>query len=155
MQPQDRGEAVVDKYAAMEYRLAFARTSCRDAADDIFQEVFLRYLRHQDHLNGAEHIRAWLIRCTVNCSKSLLTAPWRRRTVALEEALAAPMDEEARAVYAAVLSLPQIYRTAIHLYYYEGLSVAEIAQATGCREVTVKSRLSRGRALLKGVLHDV
>ncbi len=147
--------ATVEQYGDMVWRLSLARTASVHDAEDVFQEVFLRYLRHQDHLNGAEHIRAWLIRCTVNCSKSLLTAPWRRRTVALEEALAAPMDEEARAVYAAVLSLPQIYRTAIHLYYYEGLSVAEIAQATGCREGTVKSRLSRGRALLKGVLHDV
>ena len=54
-----------------------------------------------------------------------------------------------------LFSLPQIYRTALHLYYFEGLSVAEIAQATGCREGTVKSRLSRGRELLKGVLNDV
>ena len=145
----------VEQYGDMVWRLSLARTASVHDAEDVFQEVFLRYLRHQDRLNGAEHIRAWLIRCTINCSKSLLAAPWRR-TVALEETLAAaPMDEEARAVYAAVLSLPQIYRTAIHLYYYEGLSVAEIAQATGCREGTVKSRLSRGRELLKGVLHDV
>ena len=147
---------IVEQYGDMVWRLSLARTANIHDAEDVFQVVFLRYLRHQDRLNGAEHIRAWLIRCTINCSKSLLSSPYRRRKAVLEDSLpAADMDEEARAVYAAVLSLPQIYRTAIHLHYYEGLSVAEIARAAGCREGTVKSRLSRGRALLKGVLHDV
>lgn len=59
-----------------------------------------------------------------------------------------------RAVYAAVLALPQKYRTAIHLHYYEGLSLAEIARATGSREGTVKSWLSRGRAMLADMLRD-
>ena len=52
------------------------------------------------------------------------------------------------------LALPQIYRTAIHLHYYEGLTVAEIARAEGCREGTVKARLHRGRELLKGALTE-
>ena len=149
-------QEVVERYGAMVWRLALARTANRHDAEDVFQDVFLRYVRHAQELRDEEHRRAWLIRCTVNCSKSLLTAPWRRRTVVLEESMAAPApDEEARAVYAVVLALPSIYRTAIHLHYYEGLSVAEIARAVGCREGTVKARLHRGRALLKGVLQDV
>lgn len=148
-------QQTVERYGDMVWRLALARTANVHDAEDVFQEVFLRYLRHQDRLTSAEHVRAWLIRCAINCSKSLLTSPWRR-TVPLEDFLAdAPMDEEARSAYAAVLALPPIYRTAIHLHYYEGLSVAEIARATGCREGTVKARLYRGRALLKGVLTDV
>ena len=148
-------QETVERYGDMVWRLALARTANRHDAEDVFQDVFLRYVRHDRKLKSEEHRRAWLIRCTINCSKSLLSAPWRR-TVALEESVAAPApDEEAGQVYEAVLALPQIYRTAIHLHYYEGLTVAEIARAVGCREGTVKARLHRGRELLKGVLQDV
>ena len=147
-------QETVQRYGDLVWRLALARTANVHDAEDVFQEVFLRYVRHQEKLNTEEHRKAWLIRCTVNCSKSLLTAPWRQRRADLTETIAAPMDQEARQVYLAVLALPQLYRTVIHLHYYEGLTVAEIARAVGCREGTVKSRLHRGRALLKGALTE-
>ena len=147
-------QETVQRYGNMVWRLALARTANVHDAEDVFQEVFLRYVRHQGRLETEEHRKAWLIRCTVNCSKSLLAAPWRQRRAELTETIAAPMDQEARQVYLAVLALPQIYRTVIHLHYYEGLTVAEIAQAIGCREGTVKSRLHRGRELLKGALTE-
>ena len=148
-------QETVERYGDMVWRLALVRTASVHDAEDVFQEVFLRYVRKGEESWEEERRKAWLIRCTVNCSKSLLAAPWRRRRGELEESLAAAgVDEEARQVYLAVMDLPQIYRTAIHLHYYQGLSVAEIAQATGCREGTVKARLHRGRALLKGVLTD-
>ena len=59
---------------------------------------------------------------------------------------------EDRAVYRAVLELPRTYRTAIHLHYYEGYSVSEIASLTGAKEGTVKSWLSRGREKLAQAL---
>ena len=145
---------LVERYGDMVWRLALARTGRRQDAEDVFQEVFLRCVKNADRLENGEHARAWLIRCTINCSKSLFTSAWRRNTVPLEEDLLAPMEEEQREVYAAVLALPQLYRTAIHLHYYEGLSVAEIAALTGSREGTVKSWLHRGRTLLKGALED-
>ncbi len=148
-------EQIVERYGDLVWRLALAHTGRFHDAEDVFQEVFLRYVRSQDKLKSAEHVRAWLIRCTINCAKTLHASAWRRRTVPLEDIPTEGMDEEAREVYAAVLALPPIYRTAIHLHYFEGLSVAEIAKAAGCREGTVKSRLSRGRELLKGVLNDV
>ena len=145
----------VERYGDMVWRLAMARTADRHDAEDVFQEVFLRYIRHAHRLADEDHRRAWLIRCTINCSKSLLATPWRSRRCDLEDTLAAPpVDEAARQVYEAVLALPQIYRTAIHLHYYEGLTVAEIARAEGCREGTVKARLHRGRELLKGALTE-
>ena len=52
----------------------------------------------------------------------------------------------------AVLALPAKYRTAVHLYYYEGYQTAEIAAMTGLREGTVRSRLSRARARLRELL---
>ena len=102
-------QQIVEQYGDMVWRLALAHTGRFHDAEDVFQEVFLRYVRSKDKLKSAEHVRAWLIRCTINRSKSLHLSAWRRNTVPLEESLAATgMDEEARSVYAAVLSLRRI-----------------------------------------------
>lgn len=144
----------VERWGDLVWRLALARTANVSDAEDVFQEVFLRYFRHEDRFGTDEHRKAWLIRCTVNRAKSLLASPWRRRTVPLETAAQVGVEDEYREVYSAVLSLPAKYRTVIHLFYFEGLSVAEIAAALGCAEGTVKSQLSRGRALLREALKE-
>ena len=91
----------------------------------------------------------------MNRCKSLLASPWRKRTVPLETAEEVGVEDDYREVYAAVLSLPAKYRSVIHLYYFEGLSVAEMAQTLNVPEGTVKSQLSRGRALLREILQEV
>ena len=154
MDEQKRTQAV-NRWGDMVYRLALARTASVPDAEDVFQEVFLRFFRHEDELDTDEHRKAWLIRCTVNRCKSLLASPWRRRTVPLETAAEVGVEDDYRDVYSAVLSLPAKYRAAIHLHYFEGLSVAEMAQALGVPEGTVKSQLSRGRTLLRDMLKEV
>ena len=54
-----------------------------------------------------------------------------------------------------MLTLPRKYRAVIHLHYFEGLSVAEMAQTLDVPEGTIKSQLSRGRALLRDMLKEV
>ena len=145
----------VQRWGDMVYRLALARTASVPDAEDVFQEVFLRYFRHEEKFQSDEHRKAWLIRCTVNRAKSLAASPWRKRTVPLETAEEIGVEDDYREVYSAVLSLPGKYRAVIHLHYFEGLSVAEIAQTLQVPEGTVKSQLSRGRALLREMLKEV
>ena len=152
---QQQRTQVVERWGDMVYRLALARTANVPDAEDVFQEVFLRFFRHEDRFANDEHRKAWLIRCTVNRCKSLLASPWRKRTVPLETAEDVGVEDDYREVYAAVLSLPAKYRSVIHLYYFEGLSVAEMAQTLNVPEGTVKSQLSRGRALLREILQEV
>ena len=152
---QQQRTQVVERWGDMVYRLALARTANVPDAEDVFQEVFLRFFRHEDRFANDEHRKAWLIRCTVNRCKSLLASPWRKRTVPLETAEEVGVEDDYREVYAAVLSLPAKYRSVIHLYYFEGLSVAEMAQTLNVPEGTVKSQLSRGRALLRDMLQEV
>lgn len=154
MSQQEREQAV-ERWGDMVWRLALARTANVSDAEDVFQEVFLRYFRHEDKFADDEHRKAWLIRCTVNRANSLLASPFRRRTVPLEEAARIGVEDDCREVYSAVLSLPAKYRAVIHLHYFEGLSVAEMAAALGCAEGTVKSQLHRGRALLREMLKEV
>ena len=140
-------------YAPAIYRLAYARTGSRADAEDIMQEVFVRLLRAGPDFADREHARAWLLRVAANCANDWFRAPWRRREGPLSESLPAP-EHESGGVVEAVLALPAKYRTVVHLYYYEELSVAEIAKITGKSESAVKSRLFRARAMLREALKE-
>ena len=149
-------EALVDRYGAMVYRLAFARTRSREEAEDVFQEVFLRLVGRRPRFDSEEHARAWLCRVTVNCARSRWRDLFRRRTVPLEEAaaLAAPAPEGAEELDACLERLSPDLRTVVHLYYYEGLSGPEIARILGKSESAVRMRLMRARRLLRDYLEE-
>ena len=137
------------QYGPAVFRLAYARTGSRADAEDVMQEVFVRLLKARPDFTGREHAKAWLLRVAANCANDLFRAPWRRREEPLSETLSAPEGPEPGGVVEAVLALPPKYRTAVHLYYYEDLSVAEIAAILGKSEGAVESRLFRARTLLR------
>lgn len=144
-------DALFQTYGDMVYRLALVRTRNMTDAEDVVQEVFLRCLRNNPSFQNAEHQKAWLLKVTVNCSKSLLGSAFRRHSVP-EDAAGELVSEDQTTdstVYDAVMKLPEKYRTAIHLYYYEEYSVKEIAAVMRTTESTVKSWLHRARGMLK------
>lgn len=146
-------EQVIKTYSDMVYRLAFARTGTKEDADEVYQEVFLRLLKKRPVFENEEHCKAWLLRVTVNCSNTLLTSLWKKRTVELEEDL--PFQEkESLELYRELSELPQKYRDVIHLFYYEELSVAEIANILHRKESTVRTQLTRARAMLREILEE-
>ena len=149
MEPWKELDWLARQYGPAVYRLAFARTGSRADAEDVMQEVFVRLLKAKPDFTDQEHAKAWLLRVAANCANDLFRAPWRRREEPLSETLSAPEEPEPGGVVEAVLALPPKYRTAVHLYYYEDLSVAEIAAILGKSEGAVKSRLFRARALLR------
>ena len=138
------------RHAETVYRLAYARLRSKPDADDVFQEVFFRYLRSHPVFDSEEHAKAWLIRVTLNCCKNVWQSPWRKDTP-LSEALPAPSCEESQ-LEEALRALPGKYRIVIHLYYYEGYATDEIAKILGIRPATVRSQLARGRARLEHLL---
>lgn len=146
--------AAVERWGDMVWRLALAGAKHQQDAEDIFQEVFERYFRHEDRFQTDEHRKAWLIRCTVNRCRSLFSSPWRKRKVSLEQISEQGIPEDTREVYWAVRQLPAKYALVIHLHYFEGCSVAEIAGKLGCAEGTVKAQLSRARELLRKTLKE-
>ncbi len=145
-------QAVFERYADMVYRLAFVRTKNRYDADDILQEVFLRYMRVWQNMDSEEHIKAMLIRITVNCSNSFLTSYWFKKTESLNDTLPSVEGVSDGGALSEVLKLPIKYRTVIHLHYYMGYSVEEIANMTSTKPATVKTQLFRGREKLKNAL---
>ena len=144
-------ENILEKYADTVYRIAFARVGNAHDAEDIMQEVFMRFIKRAPVFESEEHEKAWFIRVAVNCSKSLLASPWRNRVTG-EQGDTPFFDKEKSEVWYAVASLPEKTRVVIHLYYYEDMSVAEIASATGKSQSAVKTTLHRGRQRLKEIL---
>lgn len=144
-------DKIIRKYFDMVYRLALSQTRSVTLAEDVTQEVFLRFIQKKDIFESDEHIKAWLIRVTVNCSKGMFKSSWFRKTIPLTEEISFDTPEKSE-VYFAVQNLPSKYRTVIHLFYYEDMSVKEIADALGMKQSTVKSHLFRGRELLRTML---
>ena len=144
-------EEIIRAHFDMVYRLALSQTKNRVSAEDVTQEVFLRFVENRKKLTSAEHIKAWLIRVTINCSKSVFLNSWFKKTVPLTDELTFDTPEKSE-VYYAVQTLPSKYRTVIHLFYYEDMSVSEIAECLSMKESTVKSHLFRGRELLRNEL---
>lgn len=145
-------DGAVKKYADMVYRLALLNTRDNYDAEDIFQEVFLKLFRYQKTIISEEHLKAWLIRVTINQCKT--RAMLNKRVVSLEtvEEVCGEEKEDYSAVYQAVCSLPEKYREVIYLYYYEGYKINEIARILKKGEATIKTQLSRGRGLLNDML---
>jgi len=153
---------LVETYGDMVYRLALTRVKNPHDAEDIVQQVFLKLVKNIDRLESEEHVKAWLIKVTVNEGKSLFSSAWRRHTASLEdsteaeELAVAPQDiREPNDLLTAVFRLPEKYRIVIHLFYYHDLSTQEIAKCLGRSDHTVRSQLSRGREKMRKDLKEV
>lgn len=146
-------EAVVRRYADTVYRLAYARTGSREDAEDVFQEVFLRYVRKKPAFHDEDHRKAWLIRVTVNCAKSLRASSWNRRTEGLNENLVFDSTRDYDLYYELKKLRPQ-EREVIHLFYYEDMTSKQIAQALCISESAVRTRLTRARKALKAFMKE-
>lgn len=146
-------EDAVRRWGPAVYRMAYAMVRSRHDADDVFQEVFLRFHRSAPQFESEEHRKAWLLRVTVNCARSLTASPWRRRTVPLEDVY--PCEDPAESAVSEALShLDGKYRAVVHLHYYEGYSTDEIAKLLHRRPSTVRAQLTRARRKLSELLKE-
>lgn len=152
-------EEVIRRNSETVYRLAFSLVRTRSDADDIYQEVFLRYVRRKPVFDSSEHEKAWFMRVTVNCCKNYWKSPWVQRrnafeSDALEKEVSREAKEEDQILIETVKQLPEKYRVVIHLFYYEELSIEEIGKITGSKPATVRTRLTRARRILKNLLKE-
>lgn len=168
----------IDQYGDMLFKLSYIRLQNVEDAEDVVQEVFYQYIKNRASFQSPEHEKAWLLKVTMNACRKVWRSAWYRHRSdwqhdddAREEnwpeeirgasGSSQPGPEEAafqkekrRQLLNAVLDLPAKYRDVIHLFYYEELSVKEIAKVTGRAESTVTSQLTRGREMLRKVLRS-
>ena len=144
----------MEAHGAAVYRLALCRMQNPADAEDVYQDVFLQLLDQPDRDWDSEHMKAWLLRTTVNRCADLHRFRLRRPVLALEDIpeLARPGNDRAEELWDAVARLPEKLRTAVHLYYAEGYATEEIAALLGVPPATVRTRLRRARLKLKDLL---
>ncbi|MCI8552305.1 MAG: sigma-70 family RNA polymerase sigma factor [Lawsonibacter sp.] len=141
-------EEAYDICGAAVYRLAMIYLGRHADAEDVTQEVFLRLLYRAPNFADEAHQKRWLLQVAANLCRDQLRGFWRKRVTELKDTLPTAAPEEREAL-SAVANLPDTYRLPIHLYYYEGYSVAEIAEILKLSQSAVKMRLKRGREFLK------
>ncbi len=134
-------------------RLAYTLTGNAADAEDVVQEALARALPRWERISRVEDVDAYVRRMVVNAHTSWWRK-FRRRESPVEQVrdsvVAAPEGgDDHRRVWAACRALPEPQRTAVVLRYYEQLEYAEIAELTGVREGSVRSRVSRGLATLR------
>ncbi len=140
-------------YEDLLYRAALTITGNRDDALDMVQETFIRWITKRPEFASDEHEKAWLLRVAMNLSRNLVNSAAHRTSCELLDIYPAKDSEEA-GVIEEVMKLPDKLREVIYLYYYEEYNSREIAEILGENVSTVRTRLSRGRKMLRGVLKD-
>lgn len=148
-------EALVEQWSDTVLRVAYTWTGSVQDAQDVCQTVLLKLLTRPERFQDPERQRAFVLRVTINCCKDLKKSAWARRRVSLEAAAdaAVTMPEPGESpVLEAVLALPENYRRAVYLRYYEEYGVEEIAALMGCKASQVSTWLYRGKAKLRTML---
>lgn len=135
------------------YRLAYSYLKNRENAEDICQEAFLRLYSFKGDFPDDNGCKAWLFRVAVNLSKNLLRSCHTIKRAELTDDIPLESKEDS-GLLECVMALPPKYRITIHLFYYEGYSVKEIAGILGTTTTAVTTQLSRGREKLKKMLQE-
>lgn len=135
------------------YNVAYTYVRNRMDAEDITQEVFLKFLKYDGDFTTLDNEKYWLVRVTINTSKSFLTSSWKKKiSLSDEVTLNASSSPSEQDYFNLIVNLPNKLKEVIILYYYENFKINEIAQILKSSESAIKKRLQRARDLLKGEL---
>lgn len=145
-------EFLFREYGDDVFRLALSYLGNRADAEDVCQNVFLKLTDKRITLYPGKE-KSWLLTCTANACKNLLSSFWRKSVIGTETDI--PFQAEAeRNLYGALMTLPAPYRAVIHLYYFEGYSQGEIGEILHISRTAVQTRMSRARQKLKEALSE-
>lgn len=147
---------LIDKYSRMIFRAAFSYTGNYADAEDILQDVFIKLYSCEKVFESEEHIKAWLLRVTINHCKSTLKS---RRKVSYEPIEAAEHlphleKNEENSLLPIVMKLKPKLRSALYLHYYEDYPIKALSRILGISESAVTTRLMRARRKLKELLEE-
>lgn len=144
------------QYGKMVLRIAFQNTGNMTEAEDITQDVFLKLMKEDRNFTDEEHIKAWLIRVTINrCRDFMKSSRFRKNVAFTEENLDSNYFTEDcfsmqdKQIFVELGKLPPKYRNVLYLYYVEEYTVPEIGKLLSAKENTVSSWLRRAKKKLK------
>ncbi len=142
---------VMEAYADMVRRICFVHLKNRHDTEDVFQNVFMKYMLYEGTFESIEHEKAWFVRVTINACTDWLRSLSRKKWIPLD-ALAeesATLDDSSQEILEVILKLPEKYRDVIYFFYYEEYTAVEIAKILGKKENTVYTWLSRAKDILR------
>jgi len=142
---------VIEEYGDMVTRICIMNLRNSQDAKDCFQDVFIKLYNHDD-FESHEHLKAWLIRVTMNTCKDYQRR-FYKHVIDIDEVIICDHHEELQ-LLPILLTLHDKYKNVMYLYYYEGYKIHEISEILHIKENTIKSRLKRGRKILKTKLGD-
>jgi RNA polymerase sigma-70 factor (ECF subfamily) len=165
---------LVDTYGQRIYQLAFRYLRNREDAEEVTQDVLFKVIRKVAEFRGDAALSSWIYRITFNTAMSRLRTAKHQtlpsdepvtvdgtRRVKREPADRSEMADERvfraelrRRVLRAILALPVIYRAPVVLRDLQGLSTEEASARLRVKDQTLKSRLHRGRLILRRQLAD-
>lgn len=161
---RDAFDGIMELYQPKALRAAYLISGNYADSEDIVQETFVACYLNRDQIKNPEAFRSWFYKTLSRnawqiCRKKKKEQPAEEiypeeESVPTELLHQVILKEEEQVLYQAIESLPVKQRTVIVLYYYNELSIREIARACGCLEGTVKSRLFNGKARLKEILME-
>ena len=134
------------------YNIAFTYVHNSFDAEDIVQDVFMKYLNSNETFQTLDNERFWIVRVTINTAKSYLRKTWKQRVVLNDDILnnvEARDDVVNNEMFEIICSLPHKYKEVILLYYYEDMKINDISKTLNITESNVKKRLERARNLIK------
>ena len=139
--------AAAEEYGNMLYRICLVSLGSSADAEDAVQDTFLKYIQKAPAFESSEHEKAWLIRVAVNTCRDIIKR--RRPLVDIDTVQQSAPEPGSGEVMAALMSLPEKFRTVLILHCVEGYSVAETAKITGKSPSAVKMRLQKARRLFE------
>lgn len=150
-----RAKGLLNDYGNAVLRLAYSYLHNKADAEEVLQDTLVQFLKTAPDLGAKEHEKAWFLHVAANLAKNRIKYNFIRKTDELLEELVTEERDDLTFVWEAVKKLPDRYREAIHLFYYEGYSTSEIARILKMKDATVRSNLARGREKLKAVLKEM
>lgn len=137
------------RHVEMVYRICFMFLKNKADAEDATQDIFIKMIQKNYQFENSNHEKATLIVASQNHCKNILSH-WSRKNVEYDpNFFEDKKSEEAGEILQQVLELPPRYKLPIYLYYYEGYKTDEIARILKINSSTLRSRLKKGRKLLK------
>lgn len=151
MKTEQEAEKALEKYANTVRKICFMHLKKQHDVEDVFQDVFLKYVLYQKPFESDVHEKAWLIRVTINSCKDLLKSFFRSKVSSLNDVNVKDfsIDESEYNLLDMILRLPDNYKNTVYLFYYEGYSAVEIAKILNKNENTIYTWLSRAKKKLK------
>lgn len=146
--------AAVDKYSDMVRRICFLYLKNYSDVEDVFQEVFLKFMLHIDEFDNEQHEKAWLCRVAYIQCKDLLKSSWRKKVVSINDIEIQYETEQQSEMISVIMKLPPNYRQVLYLHYYEQMTIPEISEILKQNENTVYTHLRRAKSKLRNILKE-